>query len=201
MSRAKVRHYPSPAMSRTSTISKEASAAVPSRSGSTAGPRPEPEARPSGPSVRRPRPCRHGPRLLAYVAALLAHPGFERRFRDDLLRPGLRVPLTADPALFVEASALGARCRWLHCYGETLRRPRAGSPLRPAAPAARDCPADPAGRHHPGAPERCRTSSSTTPPPAPSTSARAAWRTSPRGCGLSGLRPPGPSPVVQLPPP
>jgi predicted helicase len=40
----------------------------------------------------------------AYIAAVLAHPAFTARFKADLVRPGLRVPLTADKALFDEAS-------------------------------------------------------------------------------------------------
>ncbi len=44
---------------------------------------------------------------MAYVAALLAHPAFTARFQKDLVRPGLRVPITADATLFAEAAALG----------------------------------------------------------------------------------------------
>ena len=37
--------------------------------------------------------------MIAYVAAVMAHPAFTARFRADLARPGLRVPLTADKEL------------------------------------------------------------------------------------------------------
>lgn len=47
------------------------------------------------------------PDVMAYVAALLAHPAFTARFKEDLIRPGLRVPVTADAALFDRAVALG----------------------------------------------------------------------------------------------
>src|SRR5207247_1599702 len=44
-----------------------------------------------------------GEEVMAYVAALLAHPAYTARFQADLAQPGLRVPLTADRALFEEA--------------------------------------------------------------------------------------------------
>jgi hypothetical protein len=56
--------------------------------------------------------------LLAYIAGLLCHPGFTARFAADLTVPGLRVPVTADAALFAGAVALGRRVVWLHCHGE-----------------------------------------------------------------------------------
>jgi hypothetical protein len=56
--------------------------------------------------------------LLAYLAAVVAHPGYVRRFDVDLAAPGLRLPLTADAALFDEAVALGRRVVWLHSFGE-----------------------------------------------------------------------------------
>jgi predicted nucleotidyltransferase len=49
---------------------------------------------------------------------LLAHPDFVLRFDADLRSPGLRIPLTADPALFAEAAILGQRVIWLHTFGE-----------------------------------------------------------------------------------
>jgi predicted helicase len=45
--------------------------------------------------------------VMAYIAAVMAHPVFTARFRADLVRPGLRVPLTADKTLFDEAVAVG----------------------------------------------------------------------------------------------
>ena len=56
--------------------------------------------------------------LFAYIAALLARPAFTARFRDDLIQPGLRVPLTADATLFARAAAIGPEVVWLHSYGE-----------------------------------------------------------------------------------
>ena len=47
--------------------------------------------------------------VMAYVAAVMAHPAFTARFKADLVRPGLRVPVTADAKLFAEAVALGSK--------------------------------------------------------------------------------------------
>lgn len=56
--------------------------------------------------------------IMAYLAAIMAHPAFTARFARDLVQPGLRVPLTADATLFTEAAVLGREVIWLHCYGE-----------------------------------------------------------------------------------
>jgi hypothetical protein len=68
--------------------------------------------------------------VLAYLAATMAHPAFTTRFKADLVRPGLRVPLTADAKLFAEAVALGSEVIWLHCYGERFADPKAGRPKK-----------------------------------------------------------------------
>ena len=79
---------------------------------------------------------------MAYLAAVMAHPAFTARFAPDLVRPGLRVPLTADAALFAEAVALGREVVWLHCYGERFADAAAGRPKGPPR-----LPKD-AGAHH-----------------------------------------------------
>jgi hypothetical protein len=66
--------------------------------------------------------------VMAYLAAVMAHPAFTARFKSDLVRPGLRVPLTADAKLFAEAIGLGSEVIWLHCYGERFADPVAGRP-------------------------------------------------------------------------
>jgi len=63
------------------------------------------------------------PDVLAYVAGVVAHPAFTLTFADELTTPGIRVPLTADPALWTEAVALGKQVVWLHTYGETFTGP------------------------------------------------------------------------------
>lgn len=70
--------------------------------------------------------------LLAYVAAITAHPAFTDRFGDDLRTPGIRVPVTADPDVWHDAVEVGRRVLWLHTRGERYvdagdRRP-AGQP-------------------------------------------------------------------------
>lgn len=69
--------------------------------------------------------------VMAYLAAVMAHPAFTARFAPDLVRPGLRVPLTAEAALFTEAVALGRGVVWLHCYGERFADAAAGRPKGP----------------------------------------------------------------------
>ena len=71
--------------------------------------------------------------VFAYVAALLAHPAYTARFRADLIRPGLRVPITADAALFAEAAALGREVIWLHTFGDRFAEGRPAGPPRVGA--------------------------------------------------------------------
>ncbi|MEJ0076276.1 MAG: type ISP restriction/modification enzyme [Alphaproteobacteria bacterium] len=66
--------------------------------------------------------------MMAYLAAIMAHPAFTARFAADLRRPGLRVPLTANADLFAEAAGLGSEVIWLHTYGERFADPKAGRP-------------------------------------------------------------------------
>jgi len=73
--------------------------------------------------------------LLAYVAAVTAHPGFTEHFAEDLRTPGIRVPLTADPATWQEAAEVGRRVLWLHTRGHRYTDPAAGRPAdAPRAP-------------------------------------------------------------------
>jgi hypothetical protein len=69
--------------------------------------------------------------LFSYIAALAANPAYIARFQPDLSTPGLRIPLTADPALFREAADLGRRVLWLHTFGERLADPTNGRPAGP----------------------------------------------------------------------
>lgn len=91
--------------------------------------------------------------MLAYLAALMAHPAFVVRFADDLVRPGLRVPLTADRALFEEAVELGREIVWLHCYGERFTDPAKGRPAGAPRLPKGEGPTIPAGGAIPGDPE------------------------------------------------
>lgn len=66
--------------------------------------------------------------VMAYIAAVAAHPGYPARFADDLTQPGLRIPFTADAALFTEAVELGRRVVWLHTFGERFTDAADGRP-------------------------------------------------------------------------
>jgi Type ISP C-terminal specificity domain/N-6 DNA Methylase len=91
--------------------------------------------------------------LFTYIAAVMAHPAFTTRFKADLVRPGLRVPLTADKTLFDEAAALGREAAWLHCYGERFVDAAAGRPKGPPRLPENERPSIPAGGAIPGPPE------------------------------------------------
>lgn len=91
--------------------------------------------------------------VMAYIAALLAQSAFTARFQADLVRPGLRVPLTADAALFAGTAALGREVIWLHAYGERFADPTAGRPKAPPRLPAEQAPRIPADGAIPMAPE------------------------------------------------
>jgi hypothetical protein len=69
--------------------------------------------------------------LMAYLAAVAAHPAYTARFQPDLVQPGLRIPLTADAGLFDEAARLGRRVVWLHTFGERFTALKEGRPKGP----------------------------------------------------------------------
>ena len=89
--------------------------------------------------------------VFSYVAALLASPAYTDTFRADLIRPGLRVPMTADATLFAEAATLGREIIWLHSFGDRCaegrpvgppRLPTARAPTIPKSGAIPQTPAD-----------------------------------------------------------
>jgi predicted helicase len=69
--------------------------------------------------------------VITYIAAVVANPAYTARFAPDLVQPGLRIPLTGDPALFEEAVRLGREVIWLHTFGERFADPMMGRPARP----------------------------------------------------------------------
>lgn len=91
--------------------------------------------------------------VMAYLAAVMAHPAFTKRFLPDLVQPGLRVPLTADKELFAEAAALGREVIWLHTYGERFADKDAGRPKEPPRMPPDSRPSIPAEGEIPGEPE------------------------------------------------
>jgi hypothetical protein len=64
--------------------------------------------------------------VLAYVAAVTAHPAYTARFVSELETPGVRVPLTADQGLWASAVRIGRIILWLHTYGECYQDPANG---------------------------------------------------------------------------
>lgn len=88
--------------------------------------------------------------VFAYVAALLTSPAYTEKFKSDLIRPGLRVPLTADAKLFKEAAKLGREVIWLHTFGERFAEGRPAGPPRvsvnpPTVPKGGAIPSTPDG--------------------------------------------------------
>lgn len=90
--------------------------------------------------------------LLAYVAAVVAHPSYTRRFRESLRTPGVRVPLSLDARLWRQAVEVGREVVWLHTFGESFIDAGAGRPdavpLLPEAERPREVQAIPADAPH-----------------------------------------------------
>jgi hypothetical protein len=58
--------------------------------------------------------------VLAYLAAVTAHPAYTRTFRVELETPGVRIPITADPALWAEAIEVGRKVVWAQTFGRSF---------------------------------------------------------------------------------
>jgi hypothetical protein len=69
--------------------------------------------------------------VVAYIAAIAAHPAFTVCFQGDLSTPGLRIPLTSDGRAFAKAVDLGRTVIWLHTFGERMTDPQKGRPAQP----------------------------------------------------------------------
>jgi predicted helicase len=69
--------------------------------------------------------------IIAYIAAITAHPAFTARFKLDLITPGLHIPLTANGAIFAEATELGQTIIWLHTFGERFTDASKNRPFGP----------------------------------------------------------------------
>lgn len=59
--------------------------------------------------------------LAAYVYAVLSTPGYQQRFDDELEGKVVRLPLTAELALWNEAVDLGGQLIWLHTSGHRFQ--------------------------------------------------------------------------------
>ncbi|WP_326702580.1 type ISP restriction/modification enzyme [Streptomyces cyaneofuscatus] len=66
--------------------------------------------------------------LAAYIAGVTGHSAFTEHFAEELLTPGVRLPLTKDPELWHRATVLGAEMLWASTYGARLIDPAAGRP-------------------------------------------------------------------------
>jgi hypothetical protein len=72
--------------------------------------------------------------LLAYIAAVVAHPGYTRLFARDLTIPGIRVPLSTEPQAWDRAITLGRKVISLHTFATAypdLTPHQLTSPQRP----------------------------------------------------------------------
>ncbi|WP_051713920.1 type ISP restriction/modification enzyme [Streptomyces sp. NRRL WC-3626] len=56
--------------------------------------------------------------LAAYAVAVTGHSAFTEQFAEELLTPGVRLPLTRDPELWSEAVRVGRAFLWAATYGE-----------------------------------------------------------------------------------
>jgi len=72
------------------------------------------------------------PEMMAYIAAIAAHPSYIERFSAHLKQPGLRIPITACSSLFDEAVKIGREVIWLHSFGERFSEGQPPGPPRVA---------------------------------------------------------------------
>ena len=56
--------------------------------------------------------------LAAYAIAVVGHSAFTEHFSEELLTPGVRLPLTRDPVLWGEAVRVGREFLWAATYGD-----------------------------------------------------------------------------------
>ncbi|MFE7773730.1 type ISP restriction/modification enzyme [Streptomyces sp. NPDC057445] len=56
--------------------------------------------------------------LAAYAVAVAGHSAFTEHFAEELLTPGVRLPLTRDPVLWSEAVRVGREFLWAATYGD-----------------------------------------------------------------------------------
>lgn len=83
--------------------------------------------------------------VFAYTYAVLANPGYVRRFEEELQVPGPRLPVTKDKALFDRGAAFGRELLRWHTYGERFRQKGDGFELAGSARVAVPIPGSSAG--------------------------------------------------------
>lgn len=59
--------------------------------------------------------------IFAYAYAVLANPGYVKRYEEELQVPGPRLPVTKDKVMFDRGAALGRELLRWHTYGERFR--------------------------------------------------------------------------------
>jgi len=64
--------------------------------------------------------------LAAYAMAITGHPAFTARFAEDLLTPGVRLPMTRHRELWERSVALGREVLWASTFGEKCADTAAG---------------------------------------------------------------------------
>ncbi|MEU6350945.1 type ISP restriction/modification enzyme [Streptomyces sp. NPDC047072] len=64
--------------------------------------------------------------LAAYTVAVTGHHAFTERFTEELLTPGVRLPLTRQPDLWRRGVELGREVLWAMTYGQRCADPSAG---------------------------------------------------------------------------
>ena len=82
--------------------------------------------------------------LFAYTYAVLANPGYVRRFREELHEPGPRIPITTNRALFDRGAAYGYELLCWHTFGARFRLEGEPRPLSGDAAVIRPISLDPA---------------------------------------------------------
>lgn len=59
--------------------------------------------------------------MFAYIVGIASHPAYIAKFSDDLTVPGVRIPITADEALFNRVVDVGRRSIWYQTYGLRMK--------------------------------------------------------------------------------
>lgn len=67
--------------------------------------------------------------VVAYVAGIASHPGYNDYFAQERVTPGVRLPITGESELWTRAVELGKRVVWLHTYGERFASAERSSDL------------------------------------------------------------------------
>ena len=88
------------------------------------------------------------PDMMAYLAAIAAHPAYTARFQADLIQPGLRFPLTAEAVLFARSRRAGAQCHLAALLRPAFCRRFWGTAQACSTHARWSTPSDTEGRGH-----------------------------------------------------